>query len=414
MPNAESEHLWVMCSLASVVGLTAVNQPTEPTNPTAPADTSADKEAPADNEVTATPEAASPAKRKGLRRGVIATGVPLAVLIAALVVGGVPGTNIRLTVPYAAQGAGPTFNTLGDVQGTPVIDIEGAEVDETSGTLDMTTVSVRTNMTMAQALSRWLVHKDSIVPLEQILPKDVSDEEMREINEEAFVASEAAATVAAMRYLGEPTRVLVHGVLKDAPAAGVLEPEDVLTKVAGHEVTEPQQVQNIVREHKPGETIEVEYLREHQPATAAITLGTNPEDEKLPLLGVTMTSEPAGDVTVNYNLNDIGGPSAGMIFSLAVIDKLSPGQLNGGHKVAGTGTIAEDGTVGPIGGITHKIEGARDGGAELFLAPEKNCAEATKADAGDMTVASVSNIDDAISVMEDFAAGRPVATCKVD
>ncbi|MDK8797784.1 PDZ domain-containing protein [Corynebacterium sp. MSK044] len=344
----------------------------------------------------------------------IATGVPLALIAAVFLVGGVPGTNIKLTVPYVAQGAGPTFNTLGDVQGTPVIDIEGAEVDETSGTLDMTTVSVRTNMSMAQALSRWIIHKDTIVPLGQIMPKGVSDDEMRQINEQAFVASEAAATVAAMRYLGEPTRVLVHGVLKDAPAAGVLEPADVLTKVAGREVTEPQQVQNIVREHTPGETIEVEYLRNDEPATASITLGTNPEDEMLPLLGVTMTSEPAGDVTVNYNLNDIGGPSAGMIFSLAVIDKLSPGELNGGRKVAGTGTIAEDGTVGPIGGITHKIEGARDGGAELFLAPEKNCAEARKADAGNMTVASVTNIDDAISAMEDFAAGRPVTTCAAD
>ena len=393
MPNAVSEHLPVMCHLASVVGLTAVNQPTD---------------------TTAAIEPTKPAKRNGLRRGVIATGVPLALIAAVFLVGGVPGTNIKLTVPYAAQGAGPTFNTLGDVQGTPVIDIEGAEVDETSGTLDMTTVSVRTNMSMAQALSRWIIHKDTIVPLGQIMPKDVSDEEMRQINEQAFVASEAAATVAAMRYLGEPTRVLVHGVLKDAPAAGVLEPADVLTKVAGREVTEPQQVQSIVREHTPGETIEVEYLRNDEPATASITLGTNPEDEMLPLLGVTMTSEPAGDVTVNYNLNDIGGPSAGMIFSLAVIDKLSPGELNGGRKVAGTGTIAEDGPVGPIGGITHKIEGARDGGAELFLAPEKNCAEARKADAGNMTVASVTNIDDAISAMEDFAAGRPVTTCAAD
>ena len=367
----------------------------------------------ADNTESAetTAQAPAPAPRKGLRRAVIATGVPLAVITAALVVGGVPGTNIKLTVPYAAQGAGPTFNTLGDVQGTPVIDIEGADVDETSGTLDMTTVSVRTNMTLGQAMSRWLIHHDSIVPIGQIMPKDVSDEEMRQFNEQAFVASEAAATVAAMRHLGEPTRVVVHGVLKDAPAADELHPADVLTKVAGREVTELQQVQKIVREHAPGDTIEVEYLRNDEPGTASIKLGTNPEDKALPLLGVTMTSEPAGDITVNYNLNDIGGPSAGMIFSLAVIDKLSPGELNGGRKVAGTGTIAEDGSVGPIGGIAHKIEGARDGGAELFLAPEKNCDEARKADAGNMTVASVTNIDDAIAAMEDFAAGRPVTTC---
>ena len=96
---------------------------------------------------------------------------------------------------------------------------------------------------------------------------------------------------------------------------------------------------------------------------------------------------------------------------LAVIDKLSPGELNGGRNVAGTGTIREDGTVGPIGGITHKIEGARDGGAELFLAPEKNCAEARKVDSGDMVVAKVSTLDDAIAAMDAFSTGGDVQTC---
>lgn len=355
-------------------------------------------------------------QRSGMRRGVIAAGAPLLLVTGALLIGGVPGTDIRFTVPYAAQGPGPVFDTLGDVNGTPVIDIEGAEVDPTAGSLDMTTVSVRTNMTMGQAIGRWLFHDDTIVPIEQIMPKNVTDEEMRQHNEESFVASEAAATVAAMRYLGEPTRVIVHGVLEDAPAAETLHAGDIITKVADQEVSEPQQVQKIVRDHAPGDEIEIEFTGRDaaEPTTATITLGTNPEDEALPLLGVTMTSEPAGDVSVNYNLNDIGGPSAGMIFTLAVIDKLSPGQLNGGHQVAGTGTIAEDGSVGPIGGITHKIEGARDGGAELFLAPDKNCAEARKADAGDMVIASVSSIDEAIAAMEDFAAGRPVTTCEAN
>ena len=89
-------------------------------------------------------------------------------------------------------------------------------------------------------------------------------------------------------------------------------------------------------------------------------------------------------------------------------------RLNGGKFVAGTGTINEDGQVGPIGGITHKIEGARDGGAELFLAPEKNCAEASKVDSGDMVVAKVGTLEDAIAAMEAFSTGGDVQTCEAE
>ena len=115
---------------------------------------------------------------------------------------------------------------------------------------------------------------------------------------------------------------------------------------------------------------------------------------------------------MNYNLNDIGGPSAGMMFSLAVIDKLTPGALNGGKFVAGTGTINEDGEVGPIGGIVHKVHAAQEAGAELFLAPADNCAEAVSRDTGDMVVAKVHTLDDAIEAMQNFAEGNAVETCE--
>ena len=123
-----------------------------------------------------------------------------------------------------------------------------------------------------------------------------------------------------------------------------------------------------------------------------------------------MEAIPAGGISVNYNLEDVGGPSAGMMFSLAVIDKLSPGELTGGKFVAGTGTIDDEGTVGPIGGITHKIQAAKDAGAEVFLAPADNCAEAASEDDG-ITVLKVTSIDDAISQLEAYNAGKDVVTC---
>lgn len=337
--------------------------------------------------------------------------IPVGALALALSVDHIPFTDVSLTVPYAAQGPGPTFNTLAEIDGTPVVDVEGVETDSTEGNLNMTTVSVRTNMTLAQALGRWLGAGDTLVPLQQVVPPDVSEEEFNHFNEAAFVASEASATVAAMNFLGLPTTVVVHDVVPESAAVGVLEQGDVIVAVDGAAVTKPGEVQEAVLAKAPGDSVTIRVERDGRTRESEVTLGAAADSDTTPQLGILMTSEPAGGISVTYNLNDVGGPSAGLMFSLAVIDKLSPGALNGGHFVAGTGTIAEDGEVGPIGGIGHKIEGARDAGAELFLAPEGNCAEAATADAGDMVVASVATLDDAVAAMEDFSSGRDVRTC---
>src|SRR5699024_11147439 len=128
-------------------------------------------------------------------------------------------------------------------------------------------------------------------------------------------------------------------------------------------------------------------------------------DDSVPLLGISMTSVPVSDTEVTYNLEDIGGPSAGLMFSLAVVDKLSPGPLNGGKFVAGSGTIAEDGSVGPIGGIAHKVRAAKEAGAEILLAPTDNCAEALTADYGDMTILQVDTLEHAIEQMDAYTSG---------
>lgn len=338
--------------------------------------------------------------------------IPVVLLASLTVMDHVPFTDISLTVPYAAQGPGPMFDTLGEVDGEPVVELAGHDSDETAGELNMTTVSVRTNMTLAQALGRWVMTDDTIVPIEQIFPPNVSEEEVRESNEAAFTMSESAATVAAMNFLGAEIEVGVHDTIDDSPAAGLLEPGDVILAVDGQSVDEPGQVQEHVRDQSPGDEITLTVRRDDGEVEVPVTLGESEEEPGVPQVGILMISEPVEDIEVNYNLQDVGGPSAGMIFSLAVIDKMSPGLLNGGNKVAGTGTIAEDGTVGPIGGIVHKIDAAESDGVELFLAPADNCAEAVSRDHGDMVVASVDTLDDAIEAMEAFADGDDVATCQ--
>lgn len=337
--------------------------------------------------------------------------IPVVLLGGLVSLDHIPGTDISLTVPYAAQGPGPTFNTLGEVDGEPVVDVGGVPTDDTAGNLNMTTVSVRTNMTLAQTLGRWLTTEDTLVPAEQIFPPNVSPEELEESNQAAFTSSEAAATVAAMNYLGLPVEVEVASVVEGSAADGLVEAEDTILAVNGEEVDEPGQVAELVQAHGPGDSVTLTVERGGEQQDIDITLGENPEAPNQGQLGVLMTSAPVDQVDVEYNLNDIGGPSAGMMFSLAVIDKLSPGALNGGNMVAGTGTISEDGSVGPIGGIVHKINASEEEGVELFLAPSDNCAEAVSRDHGDMVVASVDTIDDAITQMDNFANGDEVDTC---
>lgn len=338
--------------------------------------------------------------------------VPVVVLASLAVMDHVPFTDISLAVPYAAQGPGPMFNTLGEVDGKDVVAVEGADTDETAGELNMTTVSVRTNMSLAQAAARWVGTDDDLVPIEQIFPPNVSEEDVQKSNEAAFLMSESAATVAAMHYLGAEVKVVVAEVVEGSPAQESLRAEDVVTQVDGQPVDQPGQIQDLIRAKSPGEKVDLTVLRGEDEEHYTVTLGESEQDPSVPQLGILMTSEPVDDIKVSYNLQDVGGPSAGMMFSLAVIDKLSPGELNGGHIVAGTGTIAESGEVGPIGGIAHKVDAAESAGAELFLAPSSNCAEAMSRDRGDLVVASVDTLNDAVTAMEDFSAGRDVKTCQ--
>ncbi|WP_373692267.1 PDZ domain-containing protein [Corynebacterium sp.] len=337
--------------------------------------------------------------------------IPVVLTGALLSIDHIPGTDIALTVPYAAEGPGPTVNTLGQVEDADVVKVDAPETFQPAGHLNMTTVSVRTNMTMAQALGRWMFTDDTLVPIDTVIPQGKTDQEVNEANQQAFTQSESAATVAAMDYLHKPVQVEVAQVLEDSPAAGALEDGDIITAVNGEKVSEPGQVQDKIRDLAPGDEVELGIRRADKGTTARVTLGSHPEDENMPLLGVLMTSVPAGDISVEYNLQDIGGPSAGMMFTLAVIDKLNEEDLTGGKFVAGTGTIGEDGVVGPIGGIVHKVRASRDAGAELFLSPEENCAEATSRDTGDMVVAKVHTLDDAIAAMDAFAHGGEVETC---
>lgn len=322
-----------------------------------------------------------------------------------------------LPTAYVIQRPGPVYDTIGtaesaDGEQKPLIEISGAETYETEGTLDLTTVQVvgnreRTPSWFELAVA-WLDPARAVVPLDAVFPQGVTSEQRDEQNALLMVDSQAEATAAALTELGYDVdaTVEVAGVAgEDAPAAGLLEKGDRIVSANGTTVRDATQLRELIQDGD-GAPVEIVYERDGKRGTARITPeeGTV-EGEQAWLIGITLTTAFDFPFDVEIQLDNVGGPSAGMMFALGIIDVLTPGALNGGEQVAGTGTIAADGTVGPIGGIRQKLYGARDAGAEWFLAPEANCDEVVGHVPDGLHVFSVADLDDSLAALEAISAG---------
>lgn len=314
------------------------------------------------------------------------------------------------TVPYVALGPGPTYDTLGDVGGTTVVTIDGEETFPTGGHLNMTTVSVSSELTLFTALGKWLSGDHALVPREEIYPPDRTEDEVQQQQAQAFQDSETAAENAALTHLGYPTVVIANRVVDDSPAVGKLEPGDVLKTLNGTDLTTAEQVRESLAGTRPGDTVDVVYTRDGTDGTTQVTLGTR-DDRENGFLGVEPANQPKVDFDITISLADVGGPSAGLMFALAIVDKLTADELNGGQFVAGTGEITSDGQVGPIGGIPFKMAKARSVGATIFLVPQDNCLEAKQRVPDGLRLVKVTTLDDAVSSLESLATGGDAPTC---
>jgi PDZ domain-containing protein len=316
-----------------------------------------------------------------------------------------------VTVPYVSLGPGPTFNTLGKVEGKEVVDIEGTEVHKTTGQLNMTTVSQRDNLTLGQALTLWMSGREQLVPRDLVYPPDKSKDEIDEANNEEFKQSENSAEYAALGYLKYAQAVTVQNVTKDGASAGKLQEGDAIDGVDGVPVSSLEQFQGIMEKTKPGQEVVLDFRRKNAPpGVATIKLKSNP-DKPHGFLGIGVVEAPWAPFKIDFNLANIGGPSAGLVFSLAVVDKLTTGDLSGNKFVAGTGTIASDGKVGSIGGITHKILAAHEAGATVFLVPADNCDEAKSAHEDGIDLLKVDTLTRAVDSLKALSAGGEAPHC---
>lgn len=336
----------------------------------------------------------------------------LVTLVAALVpVVALLGLGTVVQVPFVALGPGPTFNTLGEVEGEQVVAITGTELDPTTGNLNMTTVSVRDGLTIFDAFGFWVSGRYGIVPREEVYPSDRSRDEVQEENAADFAQSEESAELAALHFLGEPVALEVSDVAEDGPSHDALQVGDRLISINGTEVRTVGEVQRVVADLAPGAVATVVVERDGVQQTVPVTLGARPGHADVGYLGITPTERPDVPFTVEFNLAEVGGPSAGLMFALAVVDKLSPGEVNGGQFVAGTGTIDSDGNVGPIGGIPYKLVAAREAGATTFLVPSKNCDEAKQQAPDGLRLVRVDDLTGAVDALDSLNTGGDAPAC---
>lgn len=315
-----------------------------------------------------------------------------------------------LPVPYVALAPGPVTNTLGAVGKTELIRIEGRETYPDRGKLDLTTVSVlggpSRRLDLVTALRGWVDDTIAVVPEGQVYPPGQTAEEIEELSSVEMRDSQENATTAALRHLGIPvtTRLLVVDLAPGSAARGKLTSGDELLEVDGETVLGGAQLRDLVTAHEPGDTVRLVVGRQGRRIPFAVR--TKEAEDGRTIIGVTTRDDADYPFTVEISLQDVGGPSAGSMFALGIVDKLTPGSLTGGRHIAGTGTIDDAGRVGAIGGITQKMVAAREAGATVFLAPSGNCAEALRTKPDGLRLVRARTLSSAVRALDLIREGR--------
>lgn len=338
----------------------------------------------------------------------VATIALSGILLVALV-----AVAFLLPVPFVTMSPGPTENTLGTVDGKPIVEISGEKTYPVDGALSLTTVAVTSpdqRLDLPSAIGAWLDPTVAVLPRSYIYSEDETPQEVEQRNEYAMNTSQQDAIAAALAVLGRPVRkdsVVVLSVNGDMPAFGKLEVGDLIREVDGKPVTEPEDVVEAVSRHRPGDDVHFVVTRNDERKKVTVTTTEAPDDPDRAMVGITpaMGYDFPIDVTIHLG-QEIGGPSAGTMFALAIVERLGKESLTGGKHIAGTGTIDAEGNVGPIGGIQQKIAAAERDGAEVFLVPAGNCAEAVSAPVDDIRLVRVEKLSDAVASLRALADGE--------
>ena len=323
-----------------------------------------------------------------------------------------------VSVPYVILSPGPTLNTLGTLSakpGTkPLIEISGRHTYPTRGNLNLVTVSYQggpqDSFNIFTALQAWLSPHEAVVPEQELFPSGQTQQQVTRQDTQEMASSQQTAQAAALCQLGIKFATVdkITGVETGMPAAGVLRPGDIITAVDGKPVTCRADAGDLIRARRPGAPVRLTVSRGRDTKTFDLKTASAAGS---PVVGVNVVESFRFPFQVRINVGDIGGPSAGLMFALGIIDKLTPGDLTSGRFIAGTGEISADGTVSPIGGIQQKMQGARAAGATVFLTPAANCPDTAGAVPPGLRIVKVSTLAGAVHDLKVLSAGGSVPSC---
>ncbi|RKQ36725.1 YlbL family protein [Kocuria tytonis] len=318
--------------------------------------------------------------------------------------------GVVLPAPYVIEAAGPTFNTVGTHDDRQLVKIDGATTYPSDGQLDLTTVYVRGGpsgrINSINAVLGWLNPSEAVVPQDTLYPPETTRQDVADSNAAAMTTSQEDSVAAALGYLHRPyrTTLTVHAVVPGGAAGATLRAGDEIAAVDGTRVTSLKQLRSLLdAAGSRGADVTVRHGGGTRTEHVALT---RDEETGSWQLGVYLVPRYDFPLTVDFQLEQVGGPSAGMMFALGIVEELTPGSLAGDEHIAGTGTITADGDVGPIGGIRQKLEGAAESGARYFLAPAQNCDEVTGHVPDGLTVIEVGSLGEAVNAVEQAAAGN--------
>ncbi|MGF3056606.1 YlbL family protein [Microbacterium sp. YY-01] len=346
---------------------------------------------------------------KEARRLRVGLGALVAALLALLVITFLPSG-------FVIQQPGPVYNTLGSAQNKDGDEISLIAVDDeesypTAGALDLTTVQVRGNRdhnaSWPEAFAAWLSPAKAVIPVDLVFPQGLTTQQRDERNAALMIDSQHEATAAALTFLGYDVqaRITVHQLVEGSPASGSLDAGDTIVAANGTPIGDVETLRAVINDGG-GSAVTITRTRDGQTSDVEIV----PEKAQGNwVIGVTLTTDYSFPVDVTLQLDNVGGPSAGMMFALGIIDVLTPEELTGGRHIAGTGTIDAAGTVGPIGGIRQKLYGARDAGADFFLAPAANCNEVVGHVPSGLQVVRTETLQQSIDALTVIAEGGDIA-----
>ena len=312
-----------------------------------------------------------------------------------------------ITVPYYTLSPGPVYDTA------DFVTVEGGEVSE-RGELFFLTVSLKEANVFEWAAGH-LDETVDISPRQNIRPTGVSPEQLRRESLAAMQQSKDNATYVALTTLGYEvtlvgTGALVIETVPESAADGVLFANDVIVQMNGEPVAFRTDVIAGLTGLEVGDVVTMlverpieDALDEFEELALDLTLGPHVDDPDRPMIGVLLgNNEPIVEwpVEVDIDSQNIGGPSAGMMFTLQIMDQLTPEEITSGFRIAGTGSIDRDGNVGAIGGVKQKVYAAIDAGARAVLVPASNYEDALLAGGDDIEVVRVEHIDDALAFLE--------------